>query len=195
MIKILTLIPTIIGVIKSAHNLKGATTSNTTTAQWKGNGAVFFILCVIVVCLGMIPGSPLADVALQASAVAILTPILGPLLSRMIRLAGGDTAKVDVPAPPVFNEEIMDANLCRVKRKSDKSWTAWSGNAMDAWAEGWELGVDRGGGAVWDLTDGVKTDQVVRLPDPAADPEQKKRVWAKVKAALKENAGKGDADG
>ena len=193
MAKILALIPTIWSVIRSAKNLQGATASSTTAAQWQGNGVVFFVLCVIVVVLGMIPGSPLSDAALQASAVAILTPVLGPLLSRMIRLRGEGVDVLDgpgadgtpsstplsVPGPSVDSGVATRSRLWveHVKTYQQGSWTGWKGTAMDAFYEGWDLGATATG-EIWDLHEFRHTGEL------AVDAGQRERAVKKLREGL-----------
>lgn len=113
----LSWLPRVVGVWRAAkrleasvtpEKLKGATTSRTTKAQWKGGGVLVLVLAGVVAGVGQVwPDSPLGGAGAQEAVLGLLLWALSPLASRLAGKLDGGAAGVELAIPPDPPEEVV----------------------------------------------------------------------------------------
>lgn len=185
MLSLLKNIPLLVALWRKAENLKGATKSHTTKVQ----GIVLSILALAVSALGFfLPEFASADV--QQAVFLCLVAVVGTIISRIAGYRAKTAIEDQVLEVPPATATIW---LCKVNTllEGDSSWRPFIGTVLDAKMQGYLLGVDELGN-VWDITDGTKTGDTVRLNEPESDEEiaQNQAAFDKWYAAVREKIAK-----
>lgn len=193
MLSLLKNIPLLVAIWRGAENLKGMTKSHTTKVQ----GIVLSILALAVSALGFfLPEFASADV--QQAVFLCLVAVVGTIISRMAGYRAKTAIEdqvLEVPPVPTRGPRPATATiwLCRVNTllEGDSSWKPFIGTVLEAKMQGYLLGVDELGN-VWDITDGTKTGDTVRLNEPESDEEiaQNQAAFDKWYAAVREKIAK-----